>query len=193
MRTPPGPIPQVLPNISKVVNGAPFLRFYNLQNGMQFIGDQEDKEHVAEDAYSSRVVAIQERAKTLYTTVEENEDGTFSLLYENSPLWHVYERFRTYSYMSFDDVEERLNAAQIAKDAAQTGACEVSQAMQDRWMKRADALHMLYSKEAPGYYSLTVPDGYHMFDGFWYSNELLSAGQIEYRLRYIEGVISREN
>lgn len=161
---------------------------------LAFTAKQEHEKEIEQAEYRGQVAAMKERAKTLYATVEEDVDGLFTLIFENGPLAHVYRRFQTNVCLDLDDVKERLNAAQKMREEAQTGDCSkgVSNYQVDEadLQRRLDKLDVELHREAPGYYSLSFYED-HMFADFWHSNELMSIGQVEYRLRYMEGVLSK--
>ncbi len=162
---------------------------------LAFVADQEQGKEDDKKEYRSQVDALRERAKGLYCTIEEDSDGLFTLLYENSPLAHVYRGFAINAQIDIEGIELRLNAAEEMRQDAQTKSC--SDGVYNYHINIGDLeirlrrVHVELHYQAPGFYSLDM-DKEHMFSGFWYSNELLEIGQIEYRTDYMESVAARQ-
>ncbi len=162
---------------------------------LAFVAEQEQAKEQDKKEYRSQIDALYVKASNLYCAIEEDSDGLFTLLYENSPLAHVYRRFAINARIDLNGIELRLNAAETERQRAQTKSCsdgvhnyQVSvMDLDNRLAKMNVELHRL----APGYYGLSFYED-HMFIDFWYSNELLTLGQIEYRTNYMQCVAKRQ-
>ena len=166
---------------------------------LAFLDDCKAAEEQDKADYQAKIEATRERAKAVGAQMIDYSDnptyGTFNLSWPAThPLSHINRRWTDNENLSLPEVHGRLKCVEDHMKYVQTGAvtdkCDISTF--EQLDARAYAVDATLLRDAPGYYSFTfLPE--HPFFGFWNSCELLTAGQVEYRLRYVEGVMRQDN
>jgi hypothetical protein len=165
---------------------------------LQFRADNLAREKTEQAEFQAQIDATRLRAIALGASMTlDMQYDTFTLIWpDNSPLEHFNTRWVCgNTNLSLDDAAHRLKCAEEHREKAQTEAMDDKHYIStfERQRDRAKAVGGYLTADADEHdertrYLLTFTVE-HPFFNFWAKGDELTPGLVEYRLRYVEGVM----
>lgn len=159
-----------------------------------FLFEQDKQNHQNEQQQQrhSRFEELQTIARRFRVVLEQHENYYTIKYHKSIPLAHILKCYIINTGLTLRDIEERLAHLQQEYTNAQQGdyskgVSNYKPPTHETFLEWATSLGMTLEKTAPGYYTLieNFSENHPFFD-FWLSNELLTPGVLEYRLRYMK-------
>ena len=171
---------------------------------LAFMDDCQTKEDAEKAKFQAETNLVKERAKAIGAIMTdyapESNYGTFNLAW---PVGHPLERFNRHwthgnENLDISSVQDRLKHVEEHAQEAQIEAVENPRHISDyeQQVRRAHEVGGFLTSDsddegARQEYSLSFAAPHH-FATFWRKGYELTAGQVEYRLNYVEGVMQQQ-